>query len=195
MMASTKTRWVAATAALLGIAGLGVGCQGGPPLDDYVHRVFDLQCKRIFSCCSATERVRVGGGATEEACRADRAGYEQLAVNAIRADLDADLTVLDEGALASCLTTIEAASCSTYFDRRDRDCEGAFAPKVENGGDCSSNLACRGGACVDFVCVGDARAVGAACESGADCLSSNCLDGACAADPGAAACSGANAGK
>lgn len=194
-MATTTNRWVAATAALLAITALAVGCQDGPPIDDYVHRVFDLQCQRIFSCCTAGERERVGIGATEEACRADRASFEQLAANAIRADLDADLTVIDEGALAGCLTAIEASSCSDYFDHRDRNCERAFTPMVENGGDCSSNLACRGGSCVDFVCVGDSLAIGAACTSGADCLSSNCLDGACAESPTVAACGGPSSGK
>ncbi len=194
-MARTTKRWVAATAALLGIGGLAVGCQGGPPLDDYVRRVFDLQCKRIFSCCTPVERDRVATGTTEAACRADRASFEPLAVNAIRADLDADLTTLDEAALASCLTTIEASSCSEYFAHRDRNCERAFAPKVENGGDCSSNVACRGGSCVSFICVGDTLAVGAACASGADCLSSNCLGGTCAESPTVAACSGTGAGE
>lgn len=194
-MARTMKRWTAAAAVLLGISALAAGCQDGPPLDDYVHRVFDLQCKRIFSCCTATERERLGGFATEEACRADREGFEQLAVSSIRADLDADLTAVDEGALASCLTTIEASSCSAYFERRDRNCEGAFAPKVENGGDCSSNLTCRGGLCRSFVCVGDTRPLGAACASSDDCLSSNCLAGACAESPSVAACSGASASK
>ena len=194
-MADSMKRWVAATAALLGITGLAVGCQDGPQLDDYVHRVFDLQCQRVFSCCTPAERVRVGLGATEEACRADRASFEQLAVNAIRADLAADLTVVDEAALAGCLTAIEASSCSDYFDHRDRNCERAFAPKVENGGDCSSNLACRGGSCVARACVGDARAVGAACDSDADCLSSNCLARACAESPIVAACGGPSSGK
>jgi hypothetical protein len=194
-MASTTKRWVAATAALLGIAALVASCSDGPPLDDYVHRVFDLQCKQIFACCDAAERVHLGLGATEEECRADRAGYEQLAVNFIKSDLDADLAVVDEAALASCLTTIEASSCSTYFERRDRNCERAFAPTVEPGGDCNSNVACRSGLCVGFVCVGDTRAVGAACESGDDCLSSNCQGGACAASAVVAACGGASAGK
>ena len=194
-MANTAKRWVAATAALLGIAALAAGCQDGPRIDDYVHRVFDLQCRQIFACCAAAGRDHFGLGATEEACRADRAGYEQLAVNFIRADLDADLTVVDEAALASCLTTIEASSCSTYFERRDRNCERAFAPTVDDGGDCSSNLACRGGLCVDFVCVGDTRPLGAACASGDDCLSSNCQGGACAESASLAACGGSNAGK
>ncbi|MEP7119757.1 MAG: hypothetical protein ABJE95_02560 [Byssovorax sp.] len=194
-MASTAKRWVAATAVVLGIAALAGGCKDGPPIDDYVHRVFDLQCARIFSCCAVAERAKLGGGATEEACRADRAGYEQLAVNFIRADLDADLLTINEGALATCLTTIEASSCSAYFERRDRNCERAFAPTVEAGGDCSSNLACRSGLCVGFVCVGDTRALGAACASSDDCLSSNCLGGACAASATVAACSGSAAGK
>ncbi len=190
-MATTMTkRWVAATVALLGITTLAAGCQDGPPIDDYVQRVFDLQCQRIFSCCPAAERDRFGFGATEEACRADRAAYEQLAAGSIRSDLDADLTVLDESALASCLTSLEASSCSAYFERRDRNCESAFTPLVENGGDCWSNLACRGGLCVDYVCVGDTRPLGAACTSGDDCLSSNCLDGACAESPSFAACGG-----
>ena len=167
-MARTTKRRVVATAVSLGISALAAGCQGGPHLDDYVRRVFDLQCQRIFSCCTATERERLAAFPTEEACRADREGFEQLAVSFIRADLDAELLVIDEAALASCLTAIEASSCSAYFDRRDRNCEGAFAPKVENGGDCSSNLACRGGLCVSFVCVGDTRPLGAACESGDD---------------------------
>jgi hypothetical protein len=194
-MASTAKRWVAATAVVLGIAALAAGCQDGPPIDDYVHRVFDLQCARIFSCCAPDERARFGLGATEEACRADRAAYEQLAVNFIQADLDADLLGVDEAALASCLTAIEASSCSAYFERRDRNCESAFAPRVELGGDCYSNVACRSGLCVGFVCVGDTRALGAACESGDDCLSSNCQGGVCAESASLAACGGASAGK
>ena len=194
-MASTAKRWVAATAALLGITALGAGCKDGPPIDDYVHRVFDLQCKQIFACCAASERARFALGATEEACRADRAGYEQLAASFVRADLDADILLVDEPALASCLTAIEASSCAAYFERRDRNCERAFAPTVETGGDCSSNLACRGGLCVSFVCVGDTRALGAACASGDDCLSSNCQAGACAESESLAACDGSSAGK
>jgi hypothetical protein len=194
-MASTAKRWVAATAVVLGIAVLAAGCNDGPPIDDYVHRVFDLQCKQIFACCDAAESARLGLGATEEACREDRAGYEQLAVNFLRADLDEDLTSLDEAALESCLTAIEASSCSTYFERRDRNCERAFAPKVDVGGDCYSNLACRSGLCVGFVCVGDTRALGAACVSGDDCLSSNCLGGACAESASVAACDGSSVGK
>ena len=194
-MASTAKRWVVTTAVVLGIAALAAGCQDGPPIDDYVHRVFDLQCKQIFSCCASAERARFGLGATEEACRADRAGYEQLAVNFIRADLDADLTSLDEAALASCLTAIEASSCSAYFERRDRDCERAFAPKVDDGGDCSSSLACRGGLCVGFVCVGDTRALHEPCAGDDDCLSSNCQAGACATSASLAACDGSSVGK
>jgi hypothetical protein len=194
-MATRTKRWVAATFAFVGSVALVAGCQDGPPIDDYVHRVFDLQCQRIFSCCSSAERDQLGVGATEEACRADREAFEQLAALSIRADLDDDFTVLDESALASCLTAIEASSCSSYFERRDRNCERAFTPRVENGGDCSSNLACRGGLCVDFICVGDTRPIGAACAGADDCLSSNCLDGACAESATFAACGGSIAGK
>jgi hypothetical protein len=194
-MASTTKRWVAATATLLAIAALAASCADGPPIEDYVHRVFDLQCKQIFACCSANARQRFGLGGSEEDCRAERASSEQLAVNSIKADLDADFTVVDEAALASCLTAIEASSCSTYFERRDRDCERAFVPRVERGGDCNSNVACRSGLCVDFACVGDTRPLGAACVSADDCLSSNCQDGVCAASLVLAACSGSSAGK
>jgi hypothetical protein len=194
-MAKTGMRWAAAGASFLGLAALAAGCQDGPPLEEYVQRVLDLQCRRIFSCCAAAERDRFGLGATEEACRDERGAFEQLAVNAIKADIDAELTVVDERALASCLTALEASSCSEYFARRDRNCERAFVPTVENGGDCSSNLACRGGLCVSFVCVGDTRPLGAACTGSDDCLSSNCLDGACAENPSFAACDGSRVGK
>lgn len=180
-MANTTKRWMAATAALLGISGLAVGCQDGPPLDGYVHAVFETQCERVFSCCSAADRLNLSlPFDSPEGCRLNYRDTEQLAVNAIRADLDADFTSLDEAALASCLTALETASCSDYFATRDRNCERAFKPKVQNGGDCSSNLACIGGLCVDFVCRGDTRPLGAACTSDDDCLSSNCLEGACA---------------
>jgi hypothetical protein len=194
-MANTTKRWMAATATVLGIAMLAAGCQDGPPLDDYVHRVFDLQCQRIFSCCAAAERESFGLGPTEEACRADRAGFEQLAVNAIRSDLDADFVQIDEAALAKCLTSIEASSCPAYFARRDRNCEAAFTPRVLNGGDCSSNLACFGGLCVDFVCTGDTRPLGAACASADDCSSWSCEGGACVESAALAACGGASTGK
>jgi hypothetical protein len=187
---------VAATVAVLGVSGLVVGCQNGPPLDGYVHAVFETQCERIFSCCSAAGHLSIDTAFTSpEGCRLYYRDLESLAVEAIRADLDADFTAVDETALASCLMTLEATSCSEYFGTRARNCEHAFKPKVENGGDCSSNLACRGGLCVDFVCRGDTRPLGAACQSDDDCLSSYCSAGACAVSPGAAACSGANAGK
>ena len=194
-MAKTAKRWAAAVASLLGLSALAAGCQDASPIDDYVQRVFDLQCQRIFSCCDAAEQARLGLGATEASCRAERALFEQLAVNAVKADLDEQLTVVDEKKLASCLATIEAASCQDYFARRDRSCEGAFAPNVENGDYCSSNLACRGGLCVDFTCTGDTRPLGAACASGEECSSATCREGQCAANPSLSACDGSRVSR
>lgn len=194
-MATTRMRWAAAGASFLGIAALAAGCQDGPPIDDYVQRVLDLQCQRIFACCATAERDRFAFGATEVACREQRGAFEQLAVNAIKEDIDADLTVVDEGKLEACLASLEASSCEDYFATRDRNCEAAFTPRGENGDDCSSNLACRGGLCVSFTCAGDTRPLGAACATGDDCLSSNCLAGHCAANPSFAACDGSRAGK
>jgi hypothetical protein len=194
-MASTAKRWAAAGTALLGTATLAAGCQDGTLIADYVQRVFDLQCQRIFSCCAAEEQERFGFGATEAACREDRGRFEQIAVNAILEDIDANLTVVNEPALASCLTAIEASTCQDYFASRTRNCERAFTPRAENGEFCSSNLACRGGLCVGFVCTGDTRPLRAECSSDDDCSSSSCVDGRCAVNPSFVACDGSRVGK
>lgn len=121
-MAKTGTRCAAATLLGLTIFTLGSGCAGSLTVEEYVSRVFDIQCERIFACCTKTEQDALALGDGEAGCReALRSAEPEIDAKINDAIFFQDVG-FDSSEAKSCTDTLSTSSCEWYFGSTAHEC-------------------------------------------------------------------------
>ena len=124
------------------------------PLEAWPEGMAKAMCSRVDRCCNEEERqivlaeleVETIADCEEKVAAAYAADYEKLA-EAERAGHIA----IDTQLLAECIAGVETGACSEGLGQRNtpdrRACEAAFQPLVDQGGECTIDIACKSGNC------------------------------------------------
>jgi len=167
-------------AALAGCGPSGTGSAGGAILIDQLDEEYAAAfCRKIFTCCTASELPETPAGSGDEA--ACRATYRAR----IAADLDALRTGVASGAISydgakarSCFDALVGLPCTEWGgdEALDRipDCALMLRGTVAPGGSCAASQVCADGWCGSgAICMANARAgescVGITCHAGLYC--------------------------
>jgi hypothetical protein len=131
-MATTTMRWAAVGTVGLAMFVLGSGC-GGLSVEEYVSRVFDIQCERIYACCTSTEQEALSLGDGESGCRESLRSSEQAVNDSINDAVYFQLVDFDGGEAQTCLDALASSSCGDYFGNLGHDCGKAFKLRPQPG--------------------------------------------------------------
>jgi hypothetical protein len=146
-------------------------------------------CDRIYSCCSATERMQNPAIGTDVAsCQPALNSEASLFLADIQASIDGGRVVYHPDRMAACLSALQAKSCDVLKmppgDKNvTQQCEGVFESKVPIGGTCSGYFDCIGGWCMGDDGSGKdmcspRKPLGGDCDEGPECESGLCDDDA-----------------
>jgi hypothetical protein len=168
------------------------------PLESVAGAWRKAVCEKIYTCCSAAERMSnpvIGHDA--ESCQAALDGEITFFLGDLATSVREGRVVYHGDKMATCLADLQARSCDDAkvspgeLDVTQR-CEGVFEPKVALGGACSEYWDCIGGWCAgDIGGLADRctpkGAPGMVCDEGPECASGICDDGnACVSRPAGA---------
>jgi hypothetical protein len=125
-MAKAAMQWAAGCTAGIVMFVLGAGCSGGLSVQEYVSRVFDIQCERIYACCTLTEQRALSIGEGQSGCREALRAGEQHVVDSIEEAVYFQDTNFDGSEAESCLNVLASSSCHDYFLAQTHSC-GPFS--------------------------------------------------------------------
>jgi hypothetical protein len=122
-MATAKMKCAAAGLVALTMFGLGSGCAGSVSVEDYVSRVFDIQCERIYACCTDAEQRALSLGDGESGCREALRSAEPAIDGALNDAIHFQDIDFDGTEAKSCLDTLATSSCEWYFGSTPHECD------------------------------------------------------------------------
>jgi hypothetical protein len=160
-------------------------CSDDDSIDSLPGAVGQTICQKIFTCCSAAERMANPLiGKDVQSCQSTVGGLLTLVLPSIKESIAKGRTVYHGDKLTSCLAQLDAQSCEqARSGEAGADvfaiCEGAFEPKVAVGGGCSDDADCIAGWCdgAQDTTLGKCaarKADGASCFEDAECTSGGC---------------------
>lgn len=127
-------------------------------LDELPDRVAEVHCRRLFKCCTGSERQAQKGAfnfdlSSEQSCRDSYGGLiRTLLVASLRSANDQGRIDYDAERMAECLSDDDALECDTVPSNgggsNPISCEGAIDPKVALGGSCRRDFECEKGVCI-----------------------------------------------
>jgi hypothetical protein len=166
-----------------GLAVLCDGCDssggGAIPMAELGDEYGKMFCRKIFSCCDATERSGASAtSTTEAACVTAVSTRVSRDVEASQADIDAGRTVYDGAKARRCVDSVAAASCTEWAGDDELshfpDCHQVVIGTAPPGAVCARSTECANGYCGTdagasaMICIGYPR-LGEACSSAGSC--------------------------
>jgi hypothetical protein len=183
---------IARTLSVLLLVACGDQGTGGPlPLAKMRGELRKVLCEKVYSCCSASERMTnplIGHDAAS--CQTELPAYATFLLSDFADSVVKGRAAYDGEKMARCLADLKAKSCTeikmpvTGVDVEEL-CDDIIEPKVAIGGACSEYWDCIGG-----WCAGDAgglmdrctplKADGGDCDEEPECGGGACALGVCA---------------
>ena len=163
------------------------------PLDQAPRQIAETVCPKAYDCCTATELMgNKMAGTDEPSCEAmtEAAFHDQLA--AVQASQQQGRSRYDGAKLLACLSYIRSSTCqmlgTTNHFSGIPGCDNFVQPLVDDGGECTAEWECVGGACQNGhcaelpaaggMCLESKCAAGAACNAPNDTCVATTSDGA-----------------
>jgi hypothetical protein len=183
-------------AVLLALACSSSTSAGSIALEQAPAELAKVYCEKIYSCCSATERMNnFLVGTDQTSCQTALVAVLSFVVPELQASIAQGRAAYHAEEMGTCVGQLRATSCA---DLRANpmgvgltsipECAAAFEAKVAVGGACAQNGECARGFCdnASGKCAA-LKADGQACMDGEECTSTACNDQKCGAPaPGTA---------
>jgi hypothetical protein len=185
-----KTTAIAMGVLLLVACGGSDTGGGALPLAKVAADVRAALCEKIYTCCSASERMTNPTiGTDRRSCQDALDGEASILLADIGQSVSQGRVIYHADKMATCLEDIKAASCDAVKNPAGdlsitEMCDEVFEPRVPVGGACSDYWDCAGGWCIGDqgglkdMCV-PLKSAGEECDEDPECGTGTCYLRAC----------------